>query len=499
MADAALVDQWSQPLWRLNNLYEIRDKSGAAVPFRTNWAQEKFFEDMWFLNLILKARQMGFTTGIQLYMLDSCLFNSNTAAGVIAHNRDDAEAFFADKIKFAYDRLPLGLLERLAATSDSAKSLAFANGSKIRVGTSLRSGTFQLLHVSEFGKVCAKYPDKAKEIVTGAFNTVEAGQFIFVESTAEGNSGQFFDMCQKAQNDAAEDRPLTKLDFKFHFYAWWQDPNYRLDDADTLATIITADDEKYFGKVEALLAISGHDVKLSRNQKAWYVKKAQTQGSGMKREYPSTPAEAFEASVEGAYFVTEMQKVREQGRICKIPILNKPTDVFWDLGVGDAMSLTFVQRNGIEVRVIDYYENSGEGFEHYARVLNDKGYIYGRHHFPHDGDHRTLGAVAKTKREWAIEAGIKPVEIVPRIPTEAAGIEATRSFLPQCYFDEERCQRLIQCLDSYRKDWDDKLGTWKDTARHDEFSHGYKSFETAAVAPKPVSARPINYSNRGIT
>jgi len=493
MASAAIIDQWADPRWRINNLYWIKDKSGTAVPFRTNWAQERFFDELWYLNAVLKARQLGFTTFIQIYMLDSCLFNSNTSAGVIAHNRDDAEAFFQVKIKFAYDHLPEGLKERRAATTDSAKTLAFNNNSKIRVGTSLRSGTFQLLHVSEFGKVCAKYPDKAKEIVTGAFNAVEAGQFIFVESTAEGNSGAFFDMCDKAQKDAKEGRSLTKLDFKFHFYAWWQDPNYRLDDADTEATIITDDDEKYFAKVEAEMGVT-----LNRNQRAWYVKKRQTQGSDMKREYPSTPKEAFEATIEGAYFVTEMEKVREQGRICKIPILNKPVDVFWDLGVGDSMALSFRQQVGMETRWVDYYENSGEGFEHYARVLNDKGYIYGRHYFPHDGDHRSLGAVAKTKREWAIEAGIKPIEIVPRIPTEAAGIEASRSYLAQSYFEETRCQRLIQCLDSYRKDWDDRLGVWKDTARHDEFSHGYKSFETGAVAPKPAAVRPINYNNGGI-
>lgn len=493
MASSALVEQWSDPRWRINNLYTIKDKSGSAIQFRTNWAQENFLDEMWYLNLILKARQLGFTTFIQLFMLDSCLFNSNTSAGVIAHTRDDAEAFFSDKIKYAYDHLPDGLRARIPATQDSAKSLAFANQSKIRVGTSLRSGTFQFLHVSEFGKVCAKFPDKANEIKTGAFNTVEAGQFIFVESTAEGNSGEFHDMCDTSQKAAKEGRALTKLDFKFHFYAWWQDPSYSLDEADTAATIITADDAKYFAQVEVEIGRG-----LTPGQRAWYVKKRQTQGSGMKREYPSTPKEAFEASVEGAYFKTEMDKAREQGRICNIPILNKPVDVFWDLGVGDMMALSFRQTVGAEVRWIDYYENSGEGFEHYARVLNEKGYIYGRHYFPHDGDHRSLGMVAKTKREWAIEAGIKPIEVVPRISTEAAGIEASRSYLPQSFFDEKRCQRLIQCLDNYRKDWDDKLGTWKDHARHDEFSHGYKSFETAAVAPKTGLSKPINYSSRGI-
>lgn len=493
MASKSIIKQWADPRWRLSNFYTIKDKSGTAVPFRMNWAQEELFNNLWYLNICLKARQLGFTTFLQLYMLDSCLFNSNTSAGVIAHTRDDAEAFFEDKIKFAYDNLPEALKARIPATQDSAKSLAFSNGSKIRVGTSLRSGTFQLLHVSEFGKVCAKFPDKAREIVTGAFNTVQAGQFIFVESTAEGNSGEFHDMCDTAQKAAAEGRVLTKLDFKFHFFAWWQDPSYTLDEADTAATTITNDDHRYFDAIEVEMNCT-----LLAGQRAWYVKKRQTQRGGMKREYPSTPAEAFEASVEGAYFVTEMQKVREQGRICKIPILNKPVDTSWDLGVGDAMAITFWQTVGAERRAIDYYENSGEGFEHYARILNEKGYIYGRHRFPHDGDTRSLGAIAKTKREWAEEAGIRPVDIVPRIATEGAGIEASRALLPQVYFDEERCQRLIQCLDNYRKDWDDKYGIWKDKARHDEFSHGYKSFETGAVSPVSLKSQPLKYSNRGI-
>lgn len=480
-AAAPSSDQWLEPRWRINNLYTIKDKAGRAVPFRMNWAQEILFDELWYLNLILKARQLGFTTLIQLTMLDACLFTSNTNAGVIAHTREDAEAFFSDKIKFAYDRLDEGIKNQRPAVQDSARSLAFNNSSKLRVGTSLRSGTFQYLHVSEFGKICAKSPEKAKEIVTGAFNTVEAGQFIFVESTAEGNSGAFFDMCTLAQAAAVENRPMTKLDFKFHFRAWWQDPSYALDDQDTAATIITTEMAEYFNDLETEIGVA-----LTAGQKAWYVKKAQTQGDGMKREYPSTPKEAFEAAVEGAYFVTEMRKMREQGRICRIPILNIPVDVYWDLGVGDAMALTFVQEVGAEKRIVDYYENSGEGFEHYAKVLNDRGYIYGRHHFPHDGDQRSLGLVAKTKKQHAMEAGIKPIDIVPRIATESAGIAASRAFLPTVWIDVERCTRLIQCLDNYRKEWDDKLGTWKDKARHDEFSHGYKSFETAAVKRTPV-------------
>ena len=487
---ALCAQRWPDKLARLRGgFYRIKTKDGSEAPFVMNADQERFISDRHGFDIVLKARQKGFTTVIQLDMLDDCLFIPNTSAGVIAHNLTDAEAFFADKIKFAYDGLPPEFREFVTATNDTVRSLKFSNGSSIRVGTSLRSGTLQRLHVSEYGKLCAKFPEKAREVKSGAFNTVQVGQSITVESTAEGHAGHFYEITKAAQDRLKEGRTLTELDFKFHFAPWFTSPEYVLYGE----VVETTAQREYFEKLQALSGVS-----LTGPQRAWYVKKAEQQGGDMKREYPSTPEEAFEASIEGSYFASEMTKMREQGRICRIPILNKPVDVSWDLGVGDAMALTFWQWLGPERRAIDYYENSGEGFEHYARVLHEKRYIYGRHKFPHDGDQRSLGLVAKTKKQWAEEAGIEPIDIVPRIATEAAGIEAARAFLPGVWIDEERCARLISCLDNYRKEWDDKLATWKATARHDEFSHGYKSFETAAVAPTSIKTAKINYSAKGI-
>ena len=289
--------------WRLNHLYTIRDERGMAIPFRMNATQELLYRQLSHLNIILKARQLGCTTFLQLLLLDACLFNSNVSAGIVAHNREDAEAFFDDKIKFAYDNLDPEIKKAIPATQDSAKSLTFANGSRIRVGTSLRSGTFQYLHVSEFGKVCAQFPSKAKEIVTGAFNTVHAGQFIAVESTAEGQGGYFHDMVMAAKRHAEQGKELTPLDFKFHFHPWWRDPGYTLDEPVTVTTA----DQRYF----ADLADKG--IRLTDGQKAWYLKKAQVQGEDMKREYPATPEEAFAAAIEGAYYAEGLKTALEEG------------------------------------------------------------------------------------------------------------------------------------------------------------------------------------------
>ena len=104
-------------------------------------------------NLILKARQLGFTTFLQLFMLDACLFNSNVRAGTVAHRLDDARVIFRDKVKYPYDNLPEGLKAVIPIGRDSADELIFANNSSIRVSTSMRSGTLQYLHISEYGQL----------------------------------------------------------------------------------------------------------------------------------------------------------------------------------------------------------------------------------------------------------------------------------------------------------------------------------------------------------
>lgn len=479
--------RWPDKLSRLRDgFYKVKDKDGRVVPFRMNGDQEKFLAERHGMDVILKARQKGFTTVIQLDMLDDCLFIPNTAAGVIAHNLNDAKAFFADKIKFAYDNLPQAFRSIVSAEQDAADSLKFSNGSSIRVGASLRSGTLQRLHVSEYGKLCAKYPEKAREVRTGAFNTVQAGQRITVESTAEGQAGDFYEMCEKAKRRADAGEELTSLDFKFHFSPWFTSEEYRLDPE---GVTITREMEEYFERVEAEMG-----VRLDAEQRAWYVKKAEQQGEDIKREYPSTPKESFETSIEGAYFATQMATMRKQGRICRIPILDAPVYTTWDLGLNDSMAIVFWQDVGMERRAIDYYENSGEGFGHYARILRERGYNYERHWMPHDAAARMLNKDATTRQQEAEAAGIKPVEVLKRIATEQDGIEASRGFFPNVYIDEVRCSRLIQCLDSYRKEWDDKRGVFKDRPLHDWSSHGYKAFESAAIRPVLQAMKPLDLS-----
>lgn len=276
----------SDPWWRLNNLYWIEDERGEAVKFRLRPWQELLLRTMWFLNIVLKARQLGFTTAIDIFILDRTLFNANTKSGIIAHKREDAVVIFRTKIKFAYDRLPLELKQAIGAKSDRAGELEFTNGSSIRVAVSMRSGTLQYLHVSEFGKLCAEFPIRAQEVISGSLNTLHEGGIAFIESTAEGAGGHFFNMTMKAKSHADSGTELNRLQYKFHFFPWFDDPKYAVEPASDF--VLTKDHAEYFESVERATG-----VQLTIQQKAWYVIKEDEQGDKMKQEFPSTPMEAF--------------------------------------------------------------------------------------------------------------------------------------------------------------------------------------------------------------
>lgn len=457
-----------------------------------NWAQIALFRAMWFLNIILKARQLGFTTFICIFILDMCLWNKNIRAGIIAHTREDAEDIFLHKVLFVYNSLPPEIQSMVRAERASARKLIFSNGSTIRVGTSLRSGTYQIVLISEHGKICAKYPDKAREIRTGTLNTVHPGQMLFIESTAEGRSGDFYKFCTDAQNSARMGKNLSELDFKFHFFPWWRHPNNKIDPQ---AVVVIPELTEYFAE----LALK-HQIQTDAAQRAWYAAKYRTQQDDMKREHPSTPEEAFEAAVIGAYYATQMVRVREERRIGKVPY--NPSllvNTAWDLGIGeeDSMAIWFYQLDGKAVNLINYYENSNEWLPHYMDVLKGdlpgheekKRYKYGKHYAPHDIKKRDpILSPGKTRLESAEDQGIK-FKRIPRTPDIIEDINKVRAFLYRCYFDEKHCTHLynkkevgIGSIDAFRKEWDEKNGIYRTRPLHNWASHGEAAFRTLVNA-----------------
>jgi hypothetical protein len=473
--------------WRIANLYYVKDKKGNKVRFKPNFAQLYLLNNLWFFSIILKARQLGVTTFFCIVFLDQVLWNAHKTAGIIAHKDRDAKKIFKDKIKFAWDNLPGDLRSQLGPpNTDSAGELSFPNGSSIFVSTSTRGGTIQYLHVSEFGYICAHYPQKAEEIVTGSINSVEQGMVVTIESTAEGRSGYFFDFCEDAQRLEALARELTPLEFRFFFFPWWKNEEYQL----VGDIIITTEYKEYF----AMLS-QKHAILLTKEQKNWYIAKKALNGEKMFAEYPSIPEEAFHASIQGAYYATQMMKVHESRRIMRIPYdASLPVDTWWDLGMNDKNVCIFTQVVGNEIRFIDYYENSGEGLAHYVKMLQEKAYVYGKHTFPHDINVKELGT-GQSRYKTLLDLNMRNIRTVERTKSVVDDIEAVRKLFSRFYFDEESTKKLTTALEAYRKQWNDKTGEFMNSPLHDGHSHACDAMRTLARGMGNASLGAIGEGN----
>lgn len=280
--------------WRLKNLYWIKDRSGLVVKFVPNEVQDIFFKSRHSREIILKARQLGFSTATAIDILDDALFIKHLSAAIVADKLENAKNIF-DKIDFAWQMFPRDLKEFLSlnSESDSSTMISFTNGSSIKVGTSLHSGTYQRVHVSEYGPLCANFPDKAEDLKKSVFPTVSDKGRITIESTAEGEGNDFHDLCVEAEARSTKEReqPLHPLEFKFTFAPWYLNSEYK-----TSPESVQVPDSlnRYFDELEA--KNSFQRLKVSPEQRAWYALTAQTQKARMREQYPSTPEEAFLSS-----------------------------------------------------------------------------------------------------------------------------------------------------------------------------------------------------------
>jgi hypothetical protein len=380
---------------------------------------------------------------------------------------------FRRKIKYPYERLLKDFKDVPKATNDTQNELIFDNKSEISVDTSVRSGTYNYLHVSEYATIAMQYPEKAAEIRTGSFNTVHPGNYIFVESTGRGKGGEFFDLVQASRKLRRTGRRLTQLDFKYHFYPWWMNPKYVLSEEDTKQAVFNRQQTEYFNKVEKVM-----DTKLTLPQRAWYVMKKQWNGDDMKREYPSTDDEPFEAILKGALFGDQMAEAHEHGRIRRVP--HEPglaVDTWWDIGRRDMTAIWFVQSIGFEFRFIWYHEEAFKELPHFVKLLNqlrmEHKWNYRYHLAPHDMATFEWGG-GKTRFDQALQLGYR-FEIGKQYKQEDQ-INAARTMLPNCWFDAENCAVGIGHLEQVRREWNEYLQTYMEKYRHDEHSHGSSAF-----------------------
>lgn len=204
---------------------------------------------------------------------------------------------------------------------------------------------------------------------------------------------------------------------------------------------------------------------------------------------------SFDAALPGTYYAKLIRNAETGERITSVPWESKvPVWTAWDLGMGDSTAIWFAQAVGNEIRLIDYYEASGVGLDHYARILKDKPYVYERHLLPHDGDVKELGT-GRSRREVLESLGLK-TEIVKNLSVDD-GINAVRTILPRCWFDAKKCERGIEALRQYRRDYDEKLKAFRARPLHDWTSHAADAMRYLALglpdrAVRKVAAPKIN-------
>ena len=189
---------------------------------------------------------------------------------------------------------------------------------------------------------------------------------------------------------------------------------------------------------------------------------------------------SFDMGVEGSYYSRYLDESKREQKIGVVPYENGfKVHTAWDIGVRDKTSIIFFQTIGQTVRVIDCYENSKHGIEHYAKVLSSKPYIYGTHIAPHDIRVKEWGT-GITRFEKARQLGIKfTVADELTIPD---GIEAVRSLFSKLWIDRKNCYHLLNALENYRQEYDHKKKIYKPCPLHDWSSHFADAMRYLAVS-----------------
>lgn len=463
--------------WRLNNLYQVLNEQRDMVQFRMRPLQEDFYRSWWWRNVLLKSRQIGGSTLIQLTGLDGAVFFKNFKTVIISHKKDSAADLLEENALIPYMNLHPEIRSRVKIVDNNKTTLTFSNGSSVEVTNSGRSGNGNFLHISEFGYIAAKRPDVAKEIISGTLPGFHQGAMVFIESTAEGSDGQFYDICKTAENMKLSGKKLTEMDFKFHFYGWQDRPENSVSEEEADYVEIPQRLEKYFQELR-----EKEGIVTTKRQQAWYTVQERMLQQDMKKEQPATPKEAFESSGEGKILALQMAKMREDNRICNVPYIEgRPVYSFWDIGLNDETSVTFMQPVGAGWNAFKYMEGTDDGLNDWVRRVRQIG-IDNRWNLadwvgPHDMKKRGGASGKPLIEEVEYATGIK-FKVVPRVSLKKIAIDSLRSQMSILKIDEKECEQLIKHLDKYRWEYDEQRAVYKDKPYHGPESNGADSMQT---------------------
>jgi len=226
--------------------------------------------------------------------------------------------------------------------------------------------------------------------------------------------------------------------------------------------------------------------------------KAQMDASDYAQEFECS----FDAALRGAIYGTEMERAEQEGRIKELALdPNLPLDIVADLGYTDDTVLTFFQKSPGGILIHEVYSNNELDWDHYLDEMDSRDVrdVY----LPHDARAKNL-QTGRSIMEQTIKRGYRP-RLVPDHKLRD-GIASTRKLLPYTYWNRSLTSGGIEAMKSYRREWDDKLGCYRDRPVHDWSSHiadciRYLAMVFTNVSPGKSSlilpesvARTTNYS-----
>lgn len=473
-----LATDLSNPLWRLRNLYRCRQEGvGAGIPFVPRPEQEILFEHLLTRPhvpaYIIKSRRLGMSTGLLTFQVDQAAFTRGWRGILIDQNQGDATKKMEEIVRFAADSLPPPLLNSFEFPKRNDNQLRLrlrgedeSKDSAIYATISGRGGDCSMLHVSEFGPICAHDAKRAREIRSGAFPAARQGRRVVETTWMGGKAGELWELIE----------PIMKKDPNaegvVYFFPWHSDPAAIRFDGQ-----LTPEVETYFHDLAERLSRT-----FSREQKLWWASKKTEQGMFMNNEYPSTLDEAFRAAVEGAVYAPLIDRARAEGRVLPFPWdRSRLVFTFWDLGSPKNTRAIYVQFIGREIHIIDHDDGSLE-LDPTARVAHmlAKGYPYGGHYLPHDA--AAQEKAGKNFQQQMTEAGLAGIRIIPRCRSEWPGINMAHEILPRCVFHAERTTNLLASLEYYHAKKDLKDGALTDILVDDWSAHDADAFRMLAEA-----------------
>jgi hypothetical protein len=483
-----------------SKLLRIRPKGGGLKSLALNRAQLYIHQEAEdqkrrtgrVRKLIVKGRQQGCSTYVEGRAYHYTTTRRGVHAFILAHEQEATNNIFEMAARF-YEHCPPQFRPHLGAAN--AKELHFDRlDSSIKVGTAGtkatgRSQTIQFFHGSEVGYW--PFADTHAGGVMQAIPDMDDTEG-WLESTAAGRGNYFHTQAEKARRRDGS--------YELIFIPWFWEPGYSKPVPDGFKA---SEDEmklaKQFGLTDGQLIWRREKIS-DLEMKSEFGVTALTGIDRFKQEYPCTFDEAFDAIIPGAYYAKLMEDASNENRIGREPYdALKPVSTAWDLGYGDTTAIWFYQQRGLEVRLIDYYEMSGVGLDHYAKTLRDKGYRYESHNWPHDGGNGDF-STGKTRVQLFSEMGFS-ARVLNRESNVADGINAVRLLLPRCCFDAAKCEQGIEALRQYRCRYNEDARIFEKTPLHNWASNGSDAFRTLARAiaepPEDRVKKPERYRSDG--